>query len=86
LAELSRLLRIGESRTPCLVHELFGCSYVGLLNQMRLRTASTLHRERSLTVPEVCLASGFQDVSHSIDAFRNRFATTPLKYRRLSRT
>lgn len=66
--------------------ELFGCSYVGLLNQMRLRTASPLHRERSLTVPEVCLASGFQDISHFHRCFRNRFDTTPLKYRRLSHT
>jgi AraC-like DNA-binding protein len=86
LAELSRLLGIGESRTSHLVQELFGCSYVELLNQTRLRTASSLLRESSLTVLEVCLASGFQDISHFHRCFRKRFDTTPLKYRRLSRT
>jgi AraC-like DNA-binding protein len=83
---LASLLGIGESRTSHLVQELFNCSYVELLNQMRLRTASSLLRESSLTVLEVCLASGFQDLSHFHRCFRRRFATTPLKYRRLSRT
>jgi AraC-like DNA-binding protein len=86
LTELARFLGIGESRTSHLVQELFGCSYVELLNQERLRTASSLLRESSLTVIEVCLASGFQDISHFHRCFRKRFATTPFKYRRLSRT
>lgn len=86
LGELARWLGIGESRTSHLVQELFGCSYVELLNQMRLRTASSLLRESSLTVLEVCLASGYQDVSHFHRCFRKRFGTTPLRYRKLSRT
>jgi AraC-like DNA-binding protein len=84
LGDLARSLKLGESRCSHLVKELFGASYVQLLNNMRLRTAASLLRESSLSVTEVCLNSGFRDLSHFHRAFHKRFATTPLKYRRMS--
>jgi AraC-like DNA-binding protein len=84
LAELAKALHLGESRASHLVKELFGRSYVQLLNELRLRTAASLLRESSLSVLEVCLNSGFRDMSHFHRHFQKRFATTPLKYRRLS--
>ncbi|CAN5434166.1 hypothetical protein BH09VER1_BH09VER1_51990 [soil metagenome] len=85
LADLARALHLGESRTSHLVKELFGCSYVRLLNRLRLRTAARLLRESSLSIVEVCHGSGFQDLSHFHRSFQKRFSTTPLKYRRQSR-
>lgn len=84
LADLAKVLHLGESRASHLVKELFGRSYVELLNELRLRTAASLLRESSLSVTEVCLGSGFGDVAHFHRCFRRRFATTPLKYRRMS--
>jgi AraC-like DNA-binding protein len=84
LKELARALNLGESRTSHLVKEIFGCSYVQLLNELRLRTAASLLRESALSVTEVCLNSGFRDMSHFHRIFQKRFATTPLKYRRMS--
>ena len=84
LGDLAKALHLGESRASHLVHELFGRSYVQLLNELRLRTASSLLRESPLSVMEVCLNSGFRDMSHFHRCFQKRFATTPLKYRRLS--
>ena len=84
LRDLAKALHLGESRASHLVRELFGRSYVQLLNDLRLRTATSLLRESSLSVMEVCLNSGFRDMSHFHRCFQKRFATTPLKYRRLS--
>ena len=84
LAGLAKALHLGESRASHLVKELFGQSYVGLLNELRLRTAASLLRASELSVTEVCLNSGFRDVAHFHRCFRRRFATTPLKYRRMS--
>ena len=84
LADLAKALHLGESRASHLVKELFGQSYVELLNELRLRTAASLLRASALSVTEVCLNSGFRDVAHFHRCFRRRFATTPLKYRRMS--
>jgi AraC-like DNA-binding protein len=84
LRDLAKALNLGESRTAHLVKELFGRSYVQLLNEHRLRTAASLLRESSLSVMEVCLGSGFRDVAHFHRCFQKRFFTTPLKYRRMS--
>lgn len=86
LADLAKELRLGESRASHLVKSLFGRSYVGLLNEQRLRTAAALLRESSLSVVDVCLASGFKELSHFHRQFRRRFGATPLKYRREVRT
>lgn len=86
LRDLARAMNLGESRASHLVRELFGCSYGRLLTQMRLRTAASLLLESSLSILEVCLASGFQDLSHFHRCFQKRFSTTPLQYRRSSRT
>lgn len=82
LRELAGALNLGESRAGHLVKELFGCGYVELLTQIRLRTATALLRNSSLSILEVCLGSGFRDLSHFHRCFRKRFGTTPLRYRR----
>lgn len=84
LADLAKALHLGESRASHLVKELFGQSYVELLTELRLRTAAALLRASELSVTEVCLTSGFSDLSHFHRCFQKRFATTPLKYRRMS--
>jgi AraC-like DNA-binding protein len=81
--DLALELRLGESRTMHLVKEIFGCSYIKLLNDMRLRTAASLLRETSVPIVEVCFGSGFQDLSHFHRLFQKRFGLTPLRYRRV---
>lgn len=86
LGDLASALGLGESRMSHLIRELFGRSYGQLLMDMRLRTAASLLRESSLSILEVSLGSGFPDVSHFHRSFQRHFSTTPLKYRRMSRT
>ncbi len=82
---LAKELRLSEGRTIHLVKELFGCTYVHLVNQMRLRTAASLLRGTMLSVLEICLSSGFRDLSHFHRVFRKHFGITPLKYRESAR-
>lgn len=84
IKRLARYLHLGESRTIHLVKELFGCSYIKLVNQMRLRTAASLLRNSSLPILEISLSSGFKDLSYFHRTFRKHFGSTPLQYRHLS--
>ncbi len=83
VAGLAQQLQLSESRAIHLVKEIFGRSYIKLLSEMRLRTAASLLRETAMPILDVCLASGFQDLSHFHRFFRRRFGVTPLRYRRL---
>jgi len=82
IRDLARHIGLGESRTIHLVKELFGCGFSRLLNQMRLKTASSLLRNTSLSVQEICYASGFKDLSHFHRIFLRHFKATPLQYRK----
>ena len=82
VAGLARQLGLSESRAIHLVREIFGRSYIKLVSEMRLRTAASLLRETAMPILDVCLSSGFQDLSHFHRFFRGRFGVTPLRYRR----
>jgi AraC-like DNA-binding protein len=83
---LARALHLSESRAIHLVKEIFGQGFIKLVSEMRLRTAASLLRETSMPILDVCLASGFQDLSHFHRLFRRRFGVTPLRYRRMPPT
>jgi AraC family transcriptional regulator of arabinose operon len=83
VAGLAHALRLSESRAIHLVKELFGRSYIQMVSEKRLSAAASLLRETALPIVEVCLASGFQDLSHFHRLFRRRFGVTPRKYRLL---
>jgi AraC-like DNA-binding protein len=83
VAGLAQALRLSESRAIHLVREIFGRSFIKLVTEMRLRTATSLLRETSMPILDVCLTSGFQDLSHFHRFFRKRFGATPLRYRRM---
>lgn len=84
VSELAGFLGLSMSRTSHVVKELFGCNYVQLLNRMRLQTAAALLRNSSLSIVDVCLGSGFRDVSHFHRQFRKQFRKTPQQYRRMA--
>ena len=50
---------------------------------LRIRYASDLLRESSLSVTQVCHRSGFNSLSHFITTFRRHTGMSPSQYRRL---
>ena len=50
---------------------------------LRIRYASDLLRDSSLSVTQVCHRSGFNSLSHFITTFRNHTGMNPTQYRRM---
>lgn len=84
VSDLARTLGLSESRAMHLVKELFGCGFAQLLTEARLKTAATLLRNTDRPVHDVCLSSGFGDLSHFHRTFARHFKVTPRQYRRAS--
>ncbi|MBI3829469.1 MAG: helix-turn-helix domain-containing protein [Planctomycetes bacterium] len=86
LADLAERLNLSESRAAHAVKEVCGSTFVALLTEARLRTATGLLRHTNLGVLEIALRSGFGDASRFHRCFRARFKTTPLQYRKRAET
>lgn len=81
LPMLAQKLCLSESRASHVIHECCGASFRELLVQKRLRVAMELLRQSAMSVLEVAVASGFEDVAHFHRLFRRRIGTTPARYR-----
>jgi AraC-like DNA-binding protein len=68
-----------------LFHKETGCSFQIYLQELRLRFASSLLQASELSVIDICLASGFNTVSHFDRTFKNKFGCTPSVYRKQQR-
>ena len=60
---------------------VYGAAPGAWLIRERLAYAAQRLAEDELSVTEVCLASGFGDLSHFIRSFRRRYAESPKQYR-----
>jgi AraC-like DNA-binding protein len=68
-----------------LFHKEMGSSFQIYLQELRLRFASSLLQASELSVLEICLASGFNTVSHFDRTFKGKFGCTPTAYRKQQR-
>jgi AraC-like DNA-binding protein len=81
LPMLAKRLCLSESRTSHAVSESCGTSFRELLIKKRLSAATELLRHSDMSVLEVALSCGFEDVTHFHRLFRRRIGTTPAKFR-----
>lgn len=56
------------------------------LIQLRLTMASTLLRDTSLTIEEICDRTGFHDISYFSKVFKKKLQLTPSEYRKIYNT
>jgi len=82
LKDLAGELKVSEDRATHLVRECCGQTFRDILIEARLKTAKELLRFSSLSVLEVALCSGFNEISHFNRLFRLREECTPGQYRR----
>ncbi|QGQ94597.1 helix-turn-helix domain-containing protein [Paenibacillus psychroresistens] len=68
-----------------LFHKETGSSFQIYLQELRLRFASSLLQASELSVIDICLASGFNSISHFDRTFKLKFGSTPSTYRRQQR-
>jgi AraC-like DNA-binding protein len=68
-----------------LFHKETGNSFQIYLQELRLRFASSLLQASELSVIDICLASGFNSISHFDRTFKLKFGCTPSTYRKQQR-
>jgi AraC-like DNA-binding protein len=68
-----------------LFHKETGRSFQIYLQELRLRFASSLLQASEISVIDICLASGFNTVSHFDRTFKSKFGCTPSAYRKQHR-
>jgi len=85
LEDLARYLNLSGSRTGHLVKDLFDETFPQLVTRLRLTRGARYLSVTDMPVSAIAAETGFTDQSHFTRAFRSRYHTTPLQYRRAYR-
>jgi AraC-like DNA-binding protein len=86
LSDLAAYLGLSECRTSHAVRESCGATFQELIIQARLRTSMGLLRHSGMGMCEIALSSGFENPRQFYRLFRREIGTTPLQYRKTSRS
>ena len=76
------MLYISHTQMSRVFKEVIGITPVSFLIDMRLNYAAELLHKRSLSVKELCSASGFTDTGHFMKSFKKKFGMTIMDYRK----
>ena len=63
------------------VHEKSGKTFVEQVTNIRMKKARTLLKNGNMTVENIALAVGYQNVEHFTRTFRRLYHMTPVQYR-----
>lgn len=81
LADLADVMGVSETRAGHIVRELCGKTFLQLLTEARVRTASVLLRNSELSIGDVAARTGWGDLSRFYRLFRREMGMTPRQYR-----
>ena len=81
LADLARHLDLSLHRTAHVVRSCCGRTFVELVTEARLRSASALLGHTDLSIADIAGKCGFGDTDHFHRVFRQAYGTTPRRYR-----
>mgnify|MGYP001161127198 FL=1 len=80
LKELSELVEISLKNLKEGFKQVYGNTVFGFLYEYKMNVASNMLSSKNYNVNEVALHLGYSTASHFINAFKNKFGTTPKKY------
>ena len=80
LKELSELVEISLKNLKEGFKQVYGNTVFGFLYEHKMNVASDMLSSKNYNVNEVALFLGYSTASHFINAFKNKFGTTPKKY------
>ena len=81
LKEIAEILNCEFTWLSKTVRKLTGLTYTELLQQERIARACELLRDTSLTVDDISVAVGYENVSYFHRLFRKFYGTSPRQYR-----
>lgn len=82
LASLSKIYFISEKYLGRVLKKALGMSFHSYLNEVRLHNAAGLLRTQDMTVIDIALDSGFENVTYFNRMFKKKFGKTPTQYRK----
>lgn len=80
LKELAELVEISLKNLKEGFKQVYGNTVFGFLYEYKMNVASNMLSSKNYNVNEVALHLGYSTSSHFINAFKNKFGTTPKKY------
>ena len=80
LKELAELVEISLKNLKEGFKQVYGNTVFGFLYEYKMNVASNMLSSKNYNVNEVALHLGYSTASHFINAFKNKFGTTPKKY------
>lgn len=84
IADLARQLNLNEQYFCRFFKKAIGCPPMRYLNEYRIKQARRLLEETDLSVMEICLECGYNNLGNFLREFRKQTNLTPLQYRKLS--
>ena len=82
LDDLAAHLGRSRSYVSHLFKRMTGRSLPAYCNELKLYTAERLLQAEDMTVTDVALESGFEDTSYFVHLFKEKYGTTPYKYKK----
>ena len=82
LSELAELVNMNEQYFCRFFKKVIGRSPMEYVNEYRIKKAIHYLKESDLTVTEICLECGYNNLGNFLREFRKYTSTTPLQYRR----
>lgn len=82
LSDLAGQVNLNEQYFCRLFKKAIGCSPVTYINEYRIKQAKRLLEKTDLSVTDVCLECGYNNLGNFLKEFRKYTDTTPLQYRK----
>ncbi|GKU78912.1 AraC family transcriptional regulator [Paenibacillus sp. L3-i20] len=86
LDDLSQRFSISPSHLSRTFKEVTGFTCIEYLNNIRIKEARSLLNNSKLSVSDIALCVGFENLTHFGRIFKSTVGTSPLQYRKMSRT
>ena len=86
IRDIASFIGLNEQYFCRFFKKAIGLSPVEFLNEYRIRQAMRLLKESAVSVTDVCLECGYNNMGNFLREFRRYTGTTPLQYRKSSQT
>lgn len=82
ISDLAGLVNMNEQYFCRFFKKIIGKSPIAYLNGLRMKHAARLLRDTGLSVTDICLECGFNNLGNFMRIFKNTYGQTPLQYRK----
>lgn len=81
LSDFAKQMGVSQRQAERIIKDYYGSSFKKLRYEAKMAMSATLLENQSITVEECAIKCGYTSTSAFISAFKNKFKTTPKKYR-----